>query len=270
MNAPENAQNNASGQAPEPSAARPFSPLPENTFDGAALAKKLLRATPAGALATLTRESGYPFASLTSVATDSDGAPLLLLSGLAHHTRNLRADPRGSLLLAEGGKGDPLAHPRLTVVGRLAPTGDARARARFLRRHPKAALYADFPDFAFWRLEPEAAHLNGGFARAADYSGASLLTDLAGADALLAGEEALLEEINALPREQRGALAAAAGEDAALNWRAVGLDPEGLDLAAPQQTARLVFSRPALSPTAWRDALAAATEPFLVNAPGAD
>lgn len=239
----------------------PFAPLAQNTFDGLGLAKVLLRATPAAALATLAKDTLYPFASLTSVATDSDGAPLLLLSGLAHHTRNLRADPRGSLLLAEGGKGDPLAHPRLTVVGRLAPIiADARARARFLRRHPKAALYADFPDFSFWRLAPEAAHLNGGFARAADYAGDAILTDLAGAEALIEAEGALLDEIDALPRDNRGKLAQAAGADGSLNWRAVALDPEGLDLAAPQATARLVFARRAPDSSGWREALAQAQE----------
>ena len=110
---------------------------PQNTFDGLGLARKLLRSIPAAALATLARGTSFPFATLTAVATDSDGAPILLLSDLAHHTMNLRADPRGSLLLSQGGKGDPLAHPRLTLVGRLAPTPDARARARFLRRHPE-------------------------------------------------------------------------------------------------------------------------------------
>ncbi len=207
------------------------------------------------ALATLTRETSFPFATLTSLATDADGAPLLLLSDLAHHTRNLRADPRGSLLLAQGGKGDPLAHPRLTIVGRLAPTAHARAKERFLRRHPKSALYAGFADFSIWRLEPEAAHLNGGFARAADYPGADLLTRVDDAGKLLAEEEALLEEINALPREARGDLARAAGQKRSLNWRATGLDPEGLDLAAPQLTARLVFNQRAKNPAAWRESL---------------
>jgi putative heme iron utilization protein len=241
----------ASDDAPQ----APFAPLPQNTFDGLGLAKKLLRATPAAALATLARETSFPFATLTSMATDDDGAPLLMLSDLAHHTRNLRADPRGSLLLAQGGKGDPLAHPRLTVVGRLAPTADGRAKARFLRRHPKSALYAGFADFAIWRLEPEGAHLNGGFARAADYPGADLLTRIDDAGALLAEEEALLEEINALPRGARGELARAAGEDPALHWRATGLDPDGLDLAAPQMTARLAFARRAETPATWREAL---------------
>ncbi|HUO55701.1 MAG TPA: pyridoxamine 5'-phosphate oxidase [Rhodoblastus sp.] len=244
----------------------PFAPLAHNTFDGLALARKLSRAIPVAALATLARDTSYPFVSLTSVASDCDGAPLLLLSGLAHHTKNLRADSRGSLLLTEGGKGDPLAHPRLTIVGRLAPTADSRARARFLRRHPKAALYADFPDFSFWRLEPEAAHLNGGFARAADYSGGDLLTEITDSEALIAAEEPLLEAINAWPRKIRGDLAQAAGDDPSLNWRAVALDPEGLDLAAPQASGRLVLSRRANDPAAWKEALAEAIQ--AATAPG--
>jgi heme iron utilization protein len=246
---------NVSDDAPKAPFPQPFAPLPQNTFDGLDLAKKLLRSTPAAALATLARGTSFPFATLTAVATDGDGAPILLLSDLAHHTRNLRADPRGSLLLSQGGKGDPLAHPRLTVVGRLAPTAGARARARFLRRHPKSALYAGFKDFSFWRLEPEAAHLNGGFARAADYPGVDLLTAVANAEDLFAEEEQLLEEINALPREARGELARAGGEKPSLNWSATGLDPEGLDLVAPQLTARLAFGRRAENPADWRAAL---------------
>ncbi|MGO9389355.1 HugZ family pyridoxamine 5'-phosphate oxidase [Rhodoblastus sp.] len=237
----------------------PFAPLAENSFDGLALARKLLRAIPVGALATLAKDTGYPFATLTSVATLHDGAPLLLLSSLAHHTKNIRADARASLLLAEGGKGDPLAHPRLTVVGRLAPIVDARSRKRFLRRHPKAELYADFADFGFWRLEPEAAHLNGGFARAADYRGADLLAPVAAAQCLIEAEDAMLDELNAQPREVRAALAAAAGEDKLSQWRAVGLDPGGLDLASGQAGARLSFTRTAENPAQWREALAEAT-----------
>jgi putative heme iron utilization protein len=59
-------------------------------------------------------------------------------------------DPRASILLAESGKGDPLAHPRLTVIGRLERCPDPRVRERFLARHPKARLYADFVDFSFF------------------------------------------------------------------------------------------------------------------------
>ncbi len=239
----------------------PFAPLPENSFDGLALARKLLRCIPLATLATLARDTHYPFATLTSVATCPDGAPLLLLSGLAHHTKNLSADPRASLLLAETGKGDPLTHPRLTVVGRVTPLDDPFARKRFLRRHPKAGLYADFPDFGFFRLEPEAAHLNGGFARAADYNGRDMLTSVAGAEALVEAEEALLEDINGWPAEARGKLAAAAGQDNSSqdklsHWRAIGLDPDGLDLASGKDSARLSFPQAAKNPAQWRAALA--------------
>jgi putative heme iron utilization protein len=237
----------------------PFAPIKENSFDGLALARKLLRAIPVGALATLAKDTLYPFATLTSVATLHDGAPLLLLSSLAHHTVNLRADSRASLLLAEGGKGDPLTHPRLTVVGRLSPHVDPRTRKRFLRRHPKAELYADFADFGFWRLDPEAAHLNGGFARAADYAGADLLTPVAGAAELIEAEEAILDEINGAPPAYWAALAAAAGEDKTSHWRASGLDPEGLDLVSGRLGARLTFARAAQTAVEWRNLLADAT-----------
>ena len=153
---------------------------PENApqpadFAPRTVAKTLLRATRAGTLATLDRNTGYPFASLVNVATDVDGAPLILVSKLATHTANLEVDGRASLLLAETGKGDALAHPRLTVLGTFAPVAregadDARIRRRFLARHPKSELYAGFGDFAFWRMDVVSAHLNGGFARAADLS----------------------------------------------------------------------------------------------------
>jgi hypothetical protein len=237
----------------------PFAPIKENSFDGLALARRLLRAIPVGALATLAKDTLYPFATLTSVATLHDGAPLLLLSTLAHHTVNLHADSRASLLLAEGGKGDPLTHPRLTVVGRLTPHVDPQARKRFLRRHPKAELYADFADFGFWRLDPEAAHLNGGFARAADYAGSDLLTPVAGAADLIEAEDAILDEINAAPQAYWSALAAAAGEDKTSHWRASGLDPEGLDLVSGRVGARLTFARPAQTASEWRDLLSEAT-----------
>src|SRR3712207_5517068 len=118
-------------------------PPPPADFDGLPLAKDLLRRIRAGALATLDREAGFPFASLVTVATDPDGAPLLLMSRLSGHTRNLEADPRASILLAESPKGDPLAHPRLTVIGQLERCPEPRVRERFLARHLKARLYAD-------------------------------------------------------------------------------------------------------------------------------
>jgi heme iron utilization protein len=223
-------------------------------FDGVAVAKDLLRTIRAGALATLD-PSGFPFASLVTVATDHDGGPLLLLSRLAHHTRHLEADARASLLLAQGGKGDPLAHPRLTVMGRVERTAEPRVRARFLARHPKAKLYADFADFSFWRLEPTGAHLNGGFARAMELTPEQLRTDLAGAEALLAAKDGAITHLNDDHREALALYATRLAGAPAGDWRATGLDPEGLDLAAGDLTARLPFPERIGDPIALRKLL---------------
>jgi len=217
-------------------------------FDGAALARELLRSTRAGALATLEAEGGHPFASLVTVATDVDGAPLLLMSALSGHTRNLEADPRCSILLAQGGKGDPLAHPRLTVTGRAARTEEPRARRRFLQRHPKAALYADFGDFSFWRVEIGGGHLNGGFARAMSLDAADLATDLSGAEALVEAEEGAVAHMNEDHRDALRLYATALAGAADADWRAAGLDPEGIDLAAGDRTARVTFPIRATGP----------------------
>jgi putative heme iron utilization protein len=222
-------------------------PRQDPGFDPVAESRRLLRTIRAATLATLT-ETGAPFATLTAIATDYDGAPLLLPSKLAHHTGNLERDGRCSLLLAQGGRGDPMAHPRLTLVAKAARTQSETVRARFLRRNPKAQLYADFPDFSFWRAEIEAVHLNGGFARAADFGPERLLVDTRGAEALTAVEADILDHLNA---DHADALAIYAQKFAGAKdgqWRATGIDPEGLDLACADATARITFPQPIRSP----------------------
>ena len=144
------------------------------------------------------------------------------------------------MLLAQGGKGDPLAHPRLSLVGQARKISDPaerkHLRRRFLNRNPKAALYADFGDFAFWRLDIAQAHLNGGFAKAADYSFAQIRTQLV--EGLAEAENQLLATLNAGNAEGPRAMALAAGE-ADGPWRATGLDGGGLDLACGDKTARV-------------------------------
>ncbi|MFC7554543.1 HugZ family protein [Pseudoroseomonas wenyumeiae] len=135
--------------------------------------------------------------SLVTMATDFDGSPLLLASRLALHSRNMATDGRVSLLLSRGGKGDPLAHPRLTLSGMAERVEAPHLRGRFLARHPKAALYVDFPDFGFWRVRVQAAHLVAGFGRAPELQPAALLTDLAGAGSLLAAEPEAVAHMNA-------------------------------------------------------------------------
>lgn len=222
-------------------------PRQDPSFDPVAESKRLLRSIRTATLATLTPE-GAPFATLTAIATDHDGTPILLLSRLAHHTRFLERDGRCSLLLPQGGRGDPMAHPRLTLVAMAARTQSPSARARFLARNPKAQLYADFPDFSFWRAEIEAVHLNGGFARAADFGPAALLTDIGGAESLIAAEAEIIAHMNA---DHADALALYAEKLAGAKpgkWQASGIDPEGLDLICGDETARVAFSQSIATP----------------------
>ncbi len=235
---------------------------PENApqpadFDPKGVARTLLRATRAGTLCTLDRNTGYPFASLINVATDADGSPTILISRLATHTANLEVDGRASVLLAENGKGDALAHPRLTVLGTFTPVeresqDGTRLRRRFLVRHPKSELYADFPDFAFWRMAVVSAHLNGGFARAADLKPSGVLTDVAGADGLLDAEESAIEHMNSDHAEACRLYATKLLGAPEGGWRCVGIDPDGLDLQYGQTGLRLAFPQRITDPAGLR------------------
>ncbi len=224
--------------------------LPENApapdFAPKLLAKGLLRATRAGSLATIDRNTGHPFASLVNVATDVDGAPLILVSRLSTHTANLEKDGRASVLLALSGKGDPLAHPRLTLLGSFAEVprdaaDEARVRRRFLARHPKSELYAGFADFSLWRLSVVSAHLNGGFARAADLKAVDVMTDVRGAEGLIAAEQSAVAHMNDDHAEALRLYATKLFGAANGAWRLTGLDPDGLDLALGEVTLRLPF-----------------------------
>jgi putative heme iron utilization protein len=131
-------------------------------------ARTLLEAASAGTLCTLAREpAGYPYGSLITFGI-SAGDPVFLISELAEHTKNLRADARASLLVAENRPGDPLANGRVTLLGQCLPaTAERRARASasFLARHPGSASYAEFGDFNFWCLEVNAVRFIGGYGR---------------------------------------------------------------------------------------------------------
>lgn len=218
-------------------------------------AKQLMRLARTGALATL-EAAGAPLTTLVGVASDFDGAPLFLMSTLSRHTRNLANDPRASLLLAgRPDRGDPLNHPRVTLGGRVERFDRLRAKARYLQRNPKAGLYTGFADFGLFTLRIEAVHFNGGFGRAAPLAPADILASREGEAALGQAEERLLAEANALGAAR---LAQLAGHNAprpgakSRSWRAIGLDAEGLDLAAGARAARAQFLKPAHDPKAWR------------------
>jgi putative heme iron utilization protein len=210
----------------------PFSPV--------AAARRVLRLAATGALATL-EATGAPFASLVTTATTMAGEPILLLSRLAVHTKNLGRDPRASLLLvAPGGEGgDPLAGARLSVSGEAVGDDNPATRRRFLARHEEATAYAGFADFAFYRLVVREAHLVAGFGRIATVKAAELLVDCT--DALIDAEESAVAHMNA---DHGEALALYATRLCGLTdgtWIATGVDPDGLDLRAGALRARLDF-----------------------------
>jgi heme iron utilization protein len=151
----------------------------ETDEDARELARSLLSSARYAALAVIDPDTGYPAASRVLVATDIDGAPVILVSALSAHTSALAQDKRTSLLVGEPGKGDPLAYARLTVQCEAervdkATTRHDRLRTRFLIRHPKSKTYIDFADFCFYRLQPVSANLNGGFGKAYRLSGSDL------------------------------------------------------------------------------------------------
>jgi heme iron utilization protein len=206
------------------------------------LARKLVRSARSVSLAVQDRESGFPAVSRALTATDLDGTPLILVSTLAAHTKSLIADPRCSLLAGDIGKGDPLAHPRITLfataqqVARDTPE-HARARRRFLNRHPKAALYIDFPDFSFFRLEPQRASLNGGFGRAYVLDGEAFKIPVSGDP-----EDWLrLEEAIMIKYRDATQLAAAVGAPKASGYHLAGLDPAGFILVSGSVSFRHEF-----------------------------
>jgi putative heme iron utilization protein len=223
-------------------------------FNPSRSAKRLLREAGKGALATLS-PGGAPYASLVTVATAVDGAPILLLSRLARHTANVGADPRVSLLLEEERERNPLEGARVSLSGTLSPTEDPAARRRFLARHPSAETYAGFADFGFWRMQMSGAHLVAGFGRIADLKAEDLSTGIEGAEGLIAAEEGALAHMN---EDHRDAIALYAtklfGEEAG-NWRIVSFDPEGCDLMLGERARRLEFPQRVTDADALREIL---------------
>jgi len=129
-------------------------------------ARALIAQANAASLATLTAD-GAPYASLVTIAIDQAGQPILLLSSLSDHTKNLITDPRGSLLIEDAFHlKNPQTGPRVTLQGLIHPSDDESDREVFLLKHPSAQLYAGFDDFRFFKMAVEKAHFVGGFGAA--------------------------------------------------------------------------------------------------------
>lgn len=230
-----------------------MTPTPD--FDPKLTAKKLLREGRSGALATLMPGSGDPYCSLVNIATAADGAPLLLISKLAVHTKNILADPRVSLMIDERKPGDPLEGARVMLMGEAAITDDPQVRARYLARQPEAEMFVGFADFSFYRIELKRAHLVAGFGRIVDLKPADILTPVDDAAELIGAEPDILAHMNADHAETcrlyaTKLLGAPDGE-----WRCAGCDPEGLELQCGRMALRLPFPQRVRSPGVLRQVL---------------
>jgi putative heme iron utilization protein len=231
---------------------------PTADFDPARLARSLLRRSRQGALATLMAENGGPYCSLVNVASAPDGAPILLISRLAVHTRNILADKRVSLMLDERAAGDPLEGARIMLSGTAEIAPDdlaANFSRRYLAAHPSAEVFVDFTDFSFFRIRPTGAHLVAGFGRINDLAPAQFLTDISDADAVVAAEQGAVAHMNedhrdALELYATKLLGAAAGD-----WICTGCDPDGLDLQAGTTVLRLDFPNRVTTPAGLRQTL---------------
>lgn len=211
-------------------------------------ARRLMRGVDRAALATVYRNAGdgdaegWPYPSLVLAAHDHDGSPLLLLSDLADHSRNIKADPRVGLLFdATAGLAEPLAGARVSVLGRAVRTQEPRHRERFLRRHPGAALYAGFRDFAVLRVEVERAHLVAGFGRIHWIDRHDLLFTFGDPGPLAAAEAEAVRHMNEDHADAIELYATALLGRPGGGWTLTGIDPDGCDLRRGGEIARLDF-----------------------------
>jgi putative heme iron utilization protein len=231
---------------------------PTDDFNASRLARSLLRRSRQGALATLMAGSGDPYCSLVNVASHADASPILLISRLALHTRNVLGDNRVSLMLDERVAGDPLEGARIMLAGRAeeAAGGDAALlRRRYLNAHPSADAFVDFKDFSFFRIVPSGAHLVAGFGRIVDLEPEQFLTVIGDAEALLEAEQGAIEHMNDDHREAMNLYATKLlGADSA-DWCCTGCDPDGMDMQAGTTTLRLDFPERVTSATELRKML---------------
>jgi heme iron utilization protein len=217
----------------------------------AAVARRAMLSSGRAMLATTLGEgvAAWPYASLVLVAFDTGLAPLLLISTLAEHTRNLERNPRASLLFdATEGLPDPLTGIRVTLLGEASRVSGERLLDRYVARQPSAEIYKSFKDFGLWRLAPARAHLVAGFGRIHWLEAAALLPSPAAAEAIAAAEPGILEHMN---RDHAATLDLCAAHflgRTGTGWRLTGIDCFGADLRRDAAVARLEFDAAVQNP----------------------
>ncbi len=216
-------------------------------------ARKLLRSARAATLATAT--DGQPFASLVTPACAGDLSVLVFLSQLSEHTRHLRDEPRCAIMVTgQPTSANPQTAPRVTVTGIAEIEPDPAFKARWLAIHPYAQLYAEFTDFALYRIRPLAGSLIGGFARAHRLREADLTPDQAAVASIAEAEASIMAHCNDDHAVAMSLIAGGGGE-----WRMVTADVDGCDVAQGEIVKRINWSAPVSDASGLRNELVQCT-----------
>ena len=225
-------------------------------MNAATEARQFLSSTHSGVLSTISaRLGGYPFGSIAPFVLDHDGNPLILISTIAEHTKNIQADARVSLIAFDPATPDMQAGARLTVIGKAIPTDkDERLRARYLRYFPQAEGYFGMHDFLFHRIEMEQARFIGGFGKIHWIAGDELR---APPHRLAAEETAILDHMNADHAENLRAYCRHVHGVEAAQAAMIGIDTAGFDVRADGKLLRFAFDTPVTDAQEARQALVA-------------
>ncbi len=214
-------------------------------------ARQFLRSTRTAILSTHSAKfEGYPFGSVAPFVLDHQCQPIILISNIAEHTKNIATNPKVSLLVFAGAE-DLQANARLTLLGNahiIDKNEDADLRARYLRYLPQASGYFDMHDFAFYRIQIETCRYIAGFGKMGWLSGSDLMTDMP-TDALLAAQEAhILDHMNTDHADSLIAYCRHVHGVEATQANMLGIDCDGFDVAAMVNgqtiTLRFAFATP--------------------------
>jgi len=229
--------------------------MSESTETNGDAARRFVRSQHSGVLSTLSqRVAGFPFGSVAPFILDHTGCPVILISTLAEHTRNITADPRVSLIV------QPYS-PDMQVAGRVTVLGQARRLEeksalgpRYLRFHPQAEDYFAMHDFSFYRIEPVRIRYIGGFGRIHWVEPAQYrLPEVQ----LMHQETDILTHMNHDHAENLRAYCRHVHAVDTAQAEMIGIDPDGFDVRADQQLLRFDFATPVNDAEQARHALVA-------------
>ena len=211
----------------------------------------LLHSVPEAALAThSTTLDGFPFASAVPFITDAHHRPIMLISALAEHSRNLLANPRASLMIAMALGAGEMA--RVSLVGEVHPVEAApHLIARYLRYHPHAERFLQLGDFRFHRFEPVRVLTVGGFAKASWLEGSRLT------------------EVPVISLSDEADLLARYAQEGRQDCLLRGIDAFGADASLDGKPVRIRFSAGPITKAAWLPTLHRELAAMTKEKPGA-